>query len=269
MMVTAVVAAVVAVACHYLTPRVLSDMGWQVRRPRLALTAWFGALLFGCCCAFLALSSLVAASLAVPHDASISVGLLRTFAGWLGLMMLGVVVALVLVAVESLVKSYRAVVDQVAPVSVTQQHRDGFTLTRFQAPQPLAYTLGGKRAEILLSSGLEALLPRPQVQAVLAHEYAHLRQRHGAAIRVAEIHALCLPARSRAGCDFRRATLLLVELAADDAAARQAGAVHLARALYAVAEATGDAGLRLRVLRLMQRSWPLARRCTVPEPIRL
>lgn len=269
MIIIAVIAFLVAILCQYFTPRVLSGMRWQVCHPRLALTAWFGALLFGCGCVLLSLMSLVAASLAVSHEVSIGVGLLVTLAGWLGLIMLGTILAFVLAAAEPLMKSHQAAVNDVALGPLAQEKRDGFTLTRFHASQPCAYTVGGKRPEILLSSGLESLLPRPQVQAVLAHEYSHLRQRHGLAIRIAEIHALCLPTRSRVGYDFRRATFLLVELAADDAAARQAGAVHLARALNAVAEATGDTGLKVRVLRLMQRSWPLARTCTVPDAIRL
>lgn len=269
MFITASAAFLFAVVFLYLTPRVLADMRWQVRHPRLALLAWFGALFVGCGCILLSLMCLVFASLGVSPEVSITGGLALTFAGWLSLVVLGCILACILAAAEPLLKSHRAALSHVAPGPLVQEKRAGFTLTRFHATQPRAYTVGGKHPEILLSSGLESLLPVPQVQAVLAHEYAHLRQRHGLAIRIAEINALCLPAWSRVGHDLKRATLLLVELAADDAAARQAGAVHLARALYAVAEDTGQAALKMRVLRLMQRSWPLARTCTVPKAIRV
>ncbi|MGO2684385.1 MAG: hypothetical protein ACTIAA_09190, partial [Microbacterium sp.] len=65
-----------------------------------------------------------------------------------------------------------------------------------------------------------------------------------------------------------RATLLLVELMADDAAARQAGAAHLANALSQMAEAGDDVGMALRAERLTLRRWPRRERRRLPEPIR-
>jgi Zn-dependent protease with chaperone function len=115
---------------------------------------------------------------------------------------------------------------------------------------------------------MEETLTVSQLQAVLAHEYAHLRQWHGWAVRIAQINALCLP-RVLPGRALQRATVLLIELAADDAAARQAGAAHLANALTVLANTTGDESMHLRAVRLTARRWPSAGRRRLPQAIRI
>ena len=93
---------------------------------------------------------------------------------------------------------------------------------------------------------------------MLEHERAHLRYRHHLAMGIASIYAGCLP-RTRSARALVRTTRLLVELTADDAAARRVGAVHLANALTQVGEATGDAAMIVRAERLTLRTWPPAR----------
>ena len=172
----------------------------------------------------------VTASEATPHDQAI----LLTVAAWLGLGGVGALVAFVAVAsgpMRAGAEDSRAVN---AAIASAREERAGFTLVRFSSPQLIACVVPGRRPEILLSSAMEQALSLPQLQAVLAHEFAHLRQRHGWAMRIAELNALCLP-RTRPGRALKRATVLLIELAADDVAARQAGAANLANALSILA----------------------------------
>jgi hypothetical protein len=80
------------------------------------------------------------------------------------------------------------------------------------------------------------VLDRAQVDAVVAHEQAHLRQRHEVVMEsfTAFYRAVPRPLRSRRPLD---AVHLLVEMVADDAASRRTGPAPLRAAL----ERLGDA----------------------------
>jgi Peptidase family M48 len=95
-------------------------------------------------------------------------------------------------------------------------------------PAPAAYYLPGAGRVVVSTGALDALTDR-ELAAVLAHEHAHARGRHHVAL--APFHALrrTLPFRP-----FRRAAArveLLVEMCADDRAARSHGPATLAAAL--------------------------------------
>ncbi|MGO2361589.1 MAG: M56 family metallopeptidase, partial [Brachybacterium tyrofermentans] len=182
-------------------------------------------------------------------------GLLLTIAGWLSLGVLAAVIALVSATAEPLADSWREAVGRFAPVAVSREHSDGVTLVWFGSDEPVACAVPSGEPEIFLSTALKEMLSGPQLRAVIEHERAHLRQHHGWAVRIAEINALCLPKRFPAGRALKRATLLLIELIADDAAARRAGAVHLANALATMGRTTADPGLELRADRLTLRRW--------------
>ncbi|QTV80355.1 M48 family metalloprotease [Microbacterium sp. NIBRBAC000506063] len=250
-------------------PLVLTRGRWQVRFPRLAFASWFGAFLVGCALALGSLVAMVAASLSASSSMDAAAATVVTVGTWLSLGAIGAIAAFVSVSAEPLADSHREAISALAAVALSREERRGFTLVRFASEEPVACAVPGRRPEILVSTGLEMLLSAAQLQAVLAHEYAHLRYGHGWAVRVAEVNALCLPRFLRAGRGLRRATLLLVELIADDAAARQAGAANLANALDRMAKESGDAGLALRAERLALRRWPRASHRRVPEPIRL
>lgn len=254
----------VALVMLLVAPSVLSLGAWRVRLPRTALALWFGAFLTGCACAAASVGTAVVGATARP-DGPAHTGVLVTLAAWLGLGLLGGVLALVSVSAEPFAGLERRVARALSGPAATRQRRPGFTLVRFPADRPVACAVPGRHPEILVSSALEGLLSPPQLQAVLAHERAHLRQRHAWAVRVAEVNALCLPRGLRAGDDLRRETRFLVELAADDAAARDAGPAHLANALVRLGEATGDVGMVLRARRLEGRRWSPRRR--LPEAL--
>ena len=103
-------------------------------------------------------------------------------------------------------------------------------------PQPAAYCLPGRENTVILTSGTVKLLTRPQLAAVLAHEQAHLGARHHRLLAAASLASSALPELpSCVTCrvEVRR----LLEMHADDLAARTHDPEALATALVAVATA--------------------------------
>jgi len=102
-------------------------------------------------------------------------------------------------------------------------------------PAPYAFCVGGRRHRVVVTSGLLGALSDAEFRAVLAHENAHLRQRHHVAILISRALfgtlAPFLPA-------FRSAMPLVrlyAELSADDCARTWVGARPLRSALAALA----------------------------------
>lgn len=257
-----------AVLTAMLAPLVLTVGRWQLLHPRLALTAWFSAFFLGIALALAALAGSIAGALIASTTAQSAEALLVTVSGWLGLGAFGAVIAFVASSASAVVSHDSAARESMAAVARAREERDGFTLVRFASDRPIACAVPGRHPEILVSSAMEEALTLPQLQAVLAHEYAHLRQWHGWALRIAQVNALCLP-NARPGRALRRATGLLIELAADDAAARQAGAANLANALTVLARTTDQDAMHLRADRLAARRWPSPSRRRLPQAIRL
>lgn len=104
-------------------------------------------------------------------------------------------------------------------------------------PVPVAYCLPAVRhSRVVLSDGALRALAPDEVAAVLAHEEAHLRARHDLVLDTFTALHRAFPIAVRSEVPLNEARLL-VELLADDAARRRAGAVPLARALVAMAAA--------------------------------
>ena len=105
-------------------------------------------------------------------------------------------------------------------------------------PAAAAYCLPGLRPEIVISAGVLDLLDADELAAVLAHERAHLRERHD--LVLLPFSAL-LRAFSWAGITTKayRAVGLLLEMHADDRVLRQRPARELATALLRVGAAGG------------------------------
>jgi hypothetical protein len=101
---------------------------------------------------------------------------------------------------------------------------------------PAAYCLPRGRYRLVVSAGALAALGTEQLQAVLAHERAHLRYRHHLMLAVAAALARAFP-RVPLFAQAGPALGELAEMAADDAAARRHGRDHLARALVILARA--------------------------------
>jgi hypothetical protein len=114
---------------------------------------------------------------------------------------------------------------------------------------PLAYCVPGRSPRVVLSGGALDVLDDRQVCAVIAHEQAHLRHRHEWVMEsfTAFHRAVPAPLRSRAPLDAVR---LLLEMVADDAAARRTGPAAVREALARLSDDDGGDGRRRRLDRL-------------------
>jgi Zn-dependent protease with chaperone function len=116
--------------------------------------------------------------------------------------------------------------------------RPGTRLIDHEAP--VAYCLPGTTRSItVLSAGLIDLLDDDQLRAVIAHETAHVTQRHHLvllAFRAWRVSLPWFPIATRA----LDAVTVLVEMVADDRARREVTADTLARSIALVASASGD-----------------------------
>jgi Zn-dependent protease with chaperone function len=105
---------------------------------------------------------------------------------------------------------------------------------------PTAYCLPGRHDRIVLSQAAVERLHPEELGAVLAHEQAHLSQRHDLLLELFTVLHNAVPRRIRAE-EAMREVHLLAEMLADRAAVRQVRPVVLARALVAMAGGTlGD-----------------------------
>ncbi len=257
-----------ATTTFFVSPRVLTLRPWQTRHPKSALAAWFSAVAAGVIFALVGIGELIVQGIgaaALPPAESLAASLLA----WGALALLGGVAAIVALHAEPLERSHRARTQHLLSRTRASDHRGRLSILWVDAPTEVVCSIPGRQPRILVSQELRVLLTPPQLQAVLAHEFAHVRSWHGLAVRVAEVCEACTPRMLRSSSDLKRATLLLIELAADDDAARQAGAAHLANALSRIGAESGDAGLLLRAERLTMSTWPRASVRRVPELIRL
>jgi hypothetical protein len=134
-------------------------------------------------------------------------------------------------------------------------------------PTAAAYCLPGLRSKIVVSVGTLELLGRGELAAVLAHERAHLRERHDLVLLPFTALRRAFP-RSATCTDAHRAVALLVEMLADDRALRGRPARELVSALVrfgtagacqapAGALAVAEGEVVARVARLVQPVRPL------------
>ncbi|MEV6235755.1 M56 family metallopeptidase [Lentzea sp. NPDC051838] len=143
--------------------------------------------------------------------------------------------------------------------------RDGSTLW-LAREEPLAFSLAGKPGVIVATEGLTEHLSQAQLNAVFAHERAHLTGRHHLLVAFADALAHALPFVPL----FKLSPAVLrelVELAADSAAARACGPDAVRAALIKVSQhgvpttALGMSGssIDLRLARLRTGRCPAGR----------
>jgi predicted transcriptional regulator/Zn-dependent protease with chaperone function len=106
--------------------------------------------------------------------------------------------------------------------------------------QPHAYCVAGRHPTVILTTGAVQALDHGQLDAVLAHERAHLAGRHHRLLALARIGRLVLPFLPLMR-DADEQVARLVELHADDAAARARDPRLLATALVVLATAASPA----------------------------
>ncbi|OHU69535.1 hypothetical protein BKG86_06105 [Mycobacteroides chelonae] len=217
--------------------------------PAAALAAWLGALM-----AFLVLTALSAMLLLFPHILDTR-GVTTLVGGCLsGTIPHSSFGTLVQLAISLLPLTILARVAFVAVrgLRAARRHRARhFWMLRaatcrsgqvhwIDDPRPIAYSLGGARGAVVATHGIRSLGEK-QCAAVIEHELAHIRGRHHVAVLCADIAAAALPILPL----MRRApgmVRLMVELAADDAAAR----AHGPRTVHAALLAMSKSGMAVR-----------------------
>ncbi|WP_144764524.1 M56 family metallopeptidase [Curtobacterium sp. 9128] len=233
MVIAGVVLVVLALAVVVGAPRVLTRSAWTIDRPRTALVCWSAAVLLG------VVGFVVGIALLVLEDRSLTdpfgLGTSPTHGLNLGVALLAVLAFVIAVRVRP--GSDQQAVRQALRSGVAPHREiDGTLVAVVEAEHALACAVPGRSGGVLVSSGLADRLRTDELEAVVAHERAHLQQHHTAAVAVAESIERAVPwipgARAMA-----RSTRVLVEFAADDAAARRVGRDAVRRAVL-VADAT-------------------------------
>lgn len=154
--------------------------------------------------------------------------------GWFAAVLLAVSVSLVVRQVRTVRRQRRDL--RVEPGVGTHHHGPQFDLVTLPSALPLAYSLGGRRRQVVVSEGFRARLDPDGMAAVVAHEAAHLRARHDRWLAVAAVLDAALwfvPWVRPAVATLR----LSVECWADADAVRAVGRPALRTALLATVDA--------------------------------
>jgi Zn-dependent protease with chaperone function len=143
------------------------------------------------------------------------------------------------------------------------RRRDDLDAVVVETDVAAAYCVPGRDRRIVLTTAAIAALDDDELQAVLAHERAHLRQQHHRLVAVAHALARAVPAPlfHVASAEVER----LVELAADDAAADAVDEVAVAGALVTLggmtapraALAAAGTASAARIVRLLDPAAPV------------
>lgn len=130
-------------------------------------------------------------------------------------------------------------------------------------PLPVAYCLPGLRSRLVLSAGVLDMLGPAQVRAVLAHENAHLKERHDLVVLPFVAWGATAPFVRGMVC-AQVAVAALIEMRADDVAANRSAPAELTAALGSMGHATPAAALSSFTTALDRR---LARIADPPPPL--
>ncbi|MEV1170103.1 M56 family metallopeptidase [Nonomuraea sp. NPDC049784] len=275
-MIAAVVLALYTVAAAIWLPRLMRVASWADRAPRLAIAMWQAAGVSVVGSAVLAAFALAVPADVVGHGLA---GLFEACAAMLsdgaGLTAAGAGVLLVAGATVVRVLSCGAVVlartgmerREHAELLGLLGRRDGdLDAVVLDYDERLAYCLPGRHAQTVITTGALRSLSPEQVAAVLAHERAHLHGRHHLVLAAAHTLARAfpkVPVFEEAKVEIAR----LIELLADDVAARRHPRVQIAAALVGLATgrtpafalgAGGETAL-VRVRRMLHPASPLKR----------
>lgn len=280
MLIAAALMALLAVALAWPVPIVLSRAQWPARAPAVALVAWQAIAIAGVLSTVGALLAYGVSGLArtlvdglvvlgrgiLDGRAPEGLGPLHVFALCCALLFTGHLLLSVITTFVRTERERRRQHDLVTLLSSPNSEVPGARVMEY--PEPVAYCLPGAfRAVTVLTDGLVKALDESELQAVLAHERAHLTQQHHLLLLAFRAWRKALPwfpIATRAS----HAVSLLVEMLADDAARSRSSARALVSAIVTVAASGGsgpDVGVTEatpesaapRVSRLMREPHPL------------
>ncbi|GAA2156287.1 Zn-dependent protease with chaperone function [Humibacillus xanthopallidus] len=234
MLVLALVA--LALLLAWPVPRALARVTTVRRGPRAALVLWQSTAVAA------VLAALFAAPAAVPWLIG-SAPRLRD--SWpvlaVAALLTGIVTVRLLVSGDRVGRNLR---------SVRRRHRELVDLLATQGDghtrvlehtTPTAYCLPGVRRRVVLTQGTIDRLSPDELDAVMAHERAHLAARHDLVMEFFTVVHEAVPGFVRSSTALREVHLL-IEVLADRAAVRRAGVVTTARAIVGMADGPKPAG---------------------------
>jgi len=235
---TALLLGVLGLTLSLVVPGPLAGARWPDRAPVAAVLAWQALTLA-------AVLSALGVVLAAPEELVRAFGSGRPVAAAAliaalavaGVIVIRLLVALVGVSIRSRARRARhRMLADLLDRAERHEQIDVEGLRVLDGPVPLAYCVPGRSPRVVLTDGALRLLDKPQVDAVLRHEQAHLRHRHDLVMEsfTAFYQAVPGPLRSRAPLD---AVHLLLEMVADDAARGRCGPEPLRAALERLSEA--------------------------------
>ncbi|MCH9729387.1 MAG: M56 family metallopeptidase [Actinomycetia bacterium] len=247
-------------------PKLLLRITVDGGAPRLGIAAWLTAIVtvLGCSIAAMALLLLEAAGHWDSPDALVVSCLERLqsillgHSGWLAEVVATVAVAmavggLIAVCVRAGRALSRMRADTLAHADAVRLvgRSDGNDVVIMEAAEPAAYCVAGRPPAIVVTTATLAALDRTQLAAVVAHERAHLDGRH--AYIVAAVRGLGIAlSKIRLFTHAAAEVCSLLEMCADDAAARRHGHQPLLAGLLtlsgAAAPSHGLAAARVAVL---------------------
>ncbi|MEV0597076.1 M56 family metallopeptidase [Nonomuraea cavernae] len=237
-MITAAALAALAVACALGAWR-FTTARWTSRSPRVAILLWQSlGVTWG-----LATTGAMLAYAVQPYEVGVLPGLLAFAQGmaprepWdlahlvamvAGITCLTVLVAVLLTAGVQALRARRRHRVLLALISHDNPVVPGVRV--LDHPSAAAYCVPGLRSQVVVSEGALKLLSEDELTAVLAHEAAHVRERHDLVLLPFAALRRALP-WSKVVSDAQAQVELLVEMAADDRARRYCSPRRLATAL--------------------------------------
>ena len=261
-----------AAVLGWLAPAALKRLTYVGRSPRLAVTVWLTTIAVAVG-AWIVGSTGILREMAGHHSVDPVIGycadavLALHHLGWGGDVALGVVGISALVAsfiavrriVSASQRFWRRSAEHAhaAHILGSPTHRPGVVL--MNTDRAAAYCVAGRPHAIVVTSGAVETLSEPELTAVLAHERAHLAGRHPQLmmlLRALTASVPVLPLFSAAVAAVGR----LVEMSADDSAARRHGRGVLLGGLVALAGSapTGGAALAAADTAVLARAERLA-----------
>jgi hypothetical protein len=124
--------------------------------------------------------------------------------------------------IRMLVRMRRQTHGHASAVRLVGRRLNGLDAVVIDAPEPAAYCIAGRPHSVVITSAALATLTQPQLAAILAHERAHLDGRHPEIVAVARSLATMFPGL-RLMTEGAQHISRLLEMCADDAAAREHG----------------------------------------------
>jgi Zn-dependent protease with chaperone function len=250
---TVIILAAIAIGCIP-AARSLAAASWPRRSPAAAILLWqalglgwglaaigaligFGVTAPGAAVASGALKQLtgIARTGSLPPVADLAAAI-RMLCLLAGMVLLGVLCWILLSASASVVRARQRQRELLTLLAHGDPKVPGALVV--DHPAATAYCLPGRQSAIVISAGTLDLLDTDELAAVLAHERAHLRERHDLVLLpfLALLRAFRWAEVAR---QAYRAVELLIEMHADDRALRQRPARELATALLRVGAAGG------------------------------